>query len=504
MGVHGTGGGAYDPFLTRKTNYSAPKVDHTAEYVQMGTMMANMIGSIFIANAQAKASSSASAAGANNAQATQTQQTINAYVAADKEYDTAKQNMKLAVEDMKGLETELKNAEAAKKDNAEGTSQKKLDDYNAEVNKDAKLQAFTQLQTDFNNAKSEQAAYNKLNTETNKLQASLESHKGDKDLEQGFNYLNPESIKPATIKEGLNFHYDGCDTEVKFKGDGTDEATVSGKTFYGKDTKTNKQVELPQAKQAAMNQAKGLDKQFNARKEKADGLKETAESFSKNKLNLKEMENSFNGSYGKYNINIKSPQIQESSFTTTLKDGTKVSLSGNKNDKVGNTGQTYATSKTHADKLEAKVNENKEIGTDKNIESIKEKIAAKKKEIKGTLKNELTTKKAAYDIAKAAFNRIAADADGAKGAQDVANSFGEAAKKIGKHKKFLGLRIGKSTQANKDAKTAKRDAQSQQAAFQQNYGVDFSAISQQITMAQAKANAVNVDLKDADWQKYTT
>ena len=60
--VHGTGGGAYDPFLSRRT-YSQPKVDHTAEYVQMGTMFANMLGSIFIASAQARAAGGAGGAG---------------------------------------------------------------------------------------------------------------------------------------------------------------------------------------------------------------------------------------------------------------------------------------------------------------------------------------------------------------------------------------------------------------------------------------------------------
>ncbi|MCR5265647.1 MAG: hypothetical protein K6E29_03530, partial [Cyanobacteria bacterium RUI128] len=391
----------------------------------------------------------------------------------------------------------------------DGTTQKELDDFTAAGKDNKRLEAFQTLSKDFAEAKVAQKAYTDLNEETTGIINSVNSLKTDTDIqisggsiEDGTATVTAAKINEAPLAAS-NFKYEGCQVRLTFEGKGADAAKVDSATFKVIDGKTGQVTnqDMPQAKNEARKLAEGFDKQFAARKEKAEGVEKKLAQIKTNKLRLDTMKNEYANKYGKYDLSIDTVPT-EASFKTTV-DGTEVSLTGSKDEAVGNTGHTLSTYTQHKSDLDAKVKRNAEIGTDANISAIKERITAKKNEIKGSLKTELINKKAAFDIAQAAFSRLSADARGIGNSQATVDSYGAAAETAGKHKKVLGMRIGKSTQANKDYKAAKREQAQARQGFQQAYGVDFSAIARQVTMAQAKVDAVNVNLQDNEWKNIT-
>ncbi len=188
--VHGTGGGAYDPLLSRRT-YSQPKVDHTAEYVEMGTMFANMLGSIFIASAQARAAGGAGGAGGADCAAT------NKLI-----YAAASNVVNNYVSDKTGLVNSFntKYAQAGISMNADGVPSKSYDQAKADI--ESEISALKGNVTDEDSSKDGIQNTSKTNYETAKA-----TYEGYKNALQ--NYENYDrSIQSYKTNENITINGD--------------------------------------------------------------------------------------------------------------------------------------------------------------------------------------------------------------------------------------------------------------------------------------------------------
>lgn len=498
---YGTTGGAADPFLSnvRQRTYT-PKVDHTAEYVQLGTDLANMVGSIFVMSAQNRAQ----AGGAGGAQGGQngvnTQQIINSFVQADQAYDAAKHNMKDAMDTRAALLQEKEAAETAKADVENNTSQGELDDLNAKGANNKKLEAFNKLSSDFTAAKSEHKAYNDLKAQNNQLKQTIDT--SDQDISfNGVDMSNYTGEARAAEKSSDMPKFDDVTCSInQFSGDGRDVERVNSATFTAttKDGKTNTEA-ATFAKRQALAAAEQQDNAFAARQTKANGINNKIKQIHDNQVRLSTMEKDYSGK--QYGLSIDA-EPTEAAFKTNVDGIGEVSLVGSKGDNVEGTEYTMEEFSTKKSDLEGKIANNKKIGTSANIEAIEAKIKAKETEIKGPLKTALTNAKSAFDIAQAAFTRLSNDAKGVGDAQEQYAKDKKDTAGMAKHKKFLGLRIGKKTDTGRALKAEKQEVAQLRQGFQQSYGVDFSAITRQIAAAQDQANQDQIEISN-DWQNIT-
>ncbi|MBO6271540.1 hypothetical protein J6O48_02030 [bacterium] len=424
-----------------------------------------------MSNAHLSSATSEVRESAQSAAFTKLQTTINTYVTADANLDTAKQNMQNALDELSGLETDLNEAQAAK-DGGINTAQGKVDNYDKGFEFNEKGQAnIEKYNNDLAQYKTDMSDYENC---SNKMKQRDQLPLGGVDVSSGSAKVDTEigSTKLTTPSK----------KEITLKVDGKALSSIQESDFQmevedpNDKNKTIKKTDTA-AFELAQGTARGLDAEFNARQERANAW---------NKLN------------GEIKTRFSS-DIQEKAKSGTPPTD-PVNTSGaeviGKKDGQDVTAADYVAGKVS---LENDVAHQKEIGTDKNIETLTQQIAAKKKEINGALAQKLKAAEQAFNTAKAAVDSVQTQVKSNQSSNDLLASAKEAknskTSKQGRTGGFLGMFKHKSVQ-DKNYKTIKNQNAQNNAQFANSYGADSATVAQMLQQAQAQVNAVNIDLPD--------